>query len=286
MIIEINKNNSKKIVRVSNKKIRIGNNVYLIEDIINVTIQQRPNEECDGKVYIKFKNNYIDSFLWEYIENEQASIILNKISTNCEFVDESILRDKFTDKKFDANFFDTSEKIVKYINAHNLGYPLMRKMATLHFDLVLEQLQEDEKILLPFFAQWVLEKDTAGGTFAFAVTNKRLIAAKAKVLSNHVSSFDLDTIINISISSKVISGIISIETYKKILHLETASSSAVNIGNGIKEIWINYKNKESCKEEVEEAPNINEIKKYKELLDLDIITQEEFNKKKKELLGL
>ena len=30
----------------------------------------------------------------------------------------------------------------------------------------------------------------------------------------------------------------------------------------------------------------DEIKKFKELLDLDVITQEEFNEKKKELLGL
>ena len=35
-----------------------------------------------------------------------------------------------------------------------------------------------------------------------------------------------------------------------------------------------------------EADIVNELKKYKELLDSEIITQEEFDKKKKELLGL
>ena len=41
------------------------------------------------------------------------------------------------------------------------------------------------------------------------------------------------------------------------------------------------------KEEVTEKPgNIEEIKKYKELLDMGAITQEEFDAKKKQLLGL
>ncbi len=34
------------------------------------------------------------------------------------------------------------------------------------------------------------------------------------------------------------------------------------------------------------SSNIDELKKYKELLDMGAITQEEFNKKKKELLNL
>ena len=39
---------------------------------------------------------------------------------------------------------------------------------------------------------------------------------------------------------------------------------------------------------VKEVPvnNVEEIKKYKELLDMGIITQEEFDAKKKQLLGL
>ena len=37
---------------------------------------------------------------------------------------------------------------------------------------------------------------------------------------------------------------------------------------------------------ISEASNIEDIKKYKELLDMGIITQEEFNSKKKQLLGL
>jgi len=36
----------------------------------------------------------------------------------------------------------------------------------------------------------------------------------------------------------------------------------------------------------EKSDSVDEIKKYKELLDSGIITQEEFDAKKKELLGL
>ena len=39
-------------------------------------------------------------------------------------------------------------------------------------------------------------------------------------------------------------------------------------------------------ERKEENSNIDEVKKYKELLDIGAITKEEFDKKKKELLNL
>ena len=45
----------------------------------------------------------------------------------------------------------------------------------------------------------------------------------------------------------------------------------------------------SAKEQASVAPQVSvtdELKKFKELLDLDIITQEEFDAKKKQLLGL
>ena len=56
--------------------------------------------------------------------------------------------------------------------------------------------------------------------------------------------------------------------------------------------WFSKSNKnekEEPKEEIKEELNadpIEEVKKFKELLDMGIVTQEEFDKKKKELLGL
>ncbi len=49
------------------------------------------------------------------------------------------------------------------------------------------------------------------------------------------------------------------------------------------EMWVQQKKNNNPKENIN---NIEEIKKYKELLDMGAITQEEFEKKKKELLNL
>ena len=47
-----------------------------------------------------------------------------------------------------------------------------------------------------------------------------------------------------------------------------------------------YKNAKNAPVVVASASNADELKKFKELLDLGIISQEEFDAKKKQLLGL
>ncbi len=66
---------------------------------------------------------------------------------------------------------------------------------------------------------------------------------------------------------------------------DNVSSGVSNIIGKMSKKENNKENQEEDKKEEQTDP-FEEIKKYKELLDLNIITQEEFDKKKKELLNL
>lgn len=64
---------------------------------------------------------------------------------------------------------------------------------------------------------------------------------------------------------------------------------AVSVGNDIRKAFEDYKNNDVVVVAGVAAPAVSaadELKKFKELLDMGILTQEEFDAKKKELLGL
>lgn len=67
---------------------------------------------------------------------------------------------------------------------------------------------------------------------------------------------------------------------------EKVSSGIKNAGNKAGDLFGKISKKVEKKVQDNKPDPIGEIKKYKELLDMGIITEEEFNLKKKELLGL
>lgn len=61
---------------------------------------------------------------------------------------------------------------------------------------------------------------------------------------------------------------------------------AMSVGNDIRAAFENYKNNDVVAVTGSVSSVADELKKFKELLDIGVITQEEFDAKKKELLGL
>ena len=79
------------------------------------------------------------------------------------------------------------------------------------------------------------------------------------------------------------------ETEKNDVIKEKVSSGLKTVGNKAGDIFGKISKRVEQKEHAKTMQNIDpveEIKKYKELLDLGIISQEEFDEKKKDLLGL
>lgn len=69
-------------------------------------------------------------------------------------------------------------------------------------------------------------------------------------------------------------------------HYKSANDFADSVGSEIRSALEQYKNRDDSHDSGQTISSADEIKKFKELLDSGIITQEEFDAKKKQLLGI
>lgn len=155
------------------------------------------------------------------------------------------------------------------------------KLERCPFEDIEEVLKPDEDVLFCFGA--LFEK-------AVALTNYRLINAETRLLSKGQNG---------GVTFFAYENINSVSSEHMILHINTIGDEDLQYGNIYKEkitsavttiddIVKKYKNAGNAAtvQVVQQASAMDELKKLKELLDLGIVTQEEFESKKKQLLGL
>lgn len=128
--------------------------------------------------------------------------------------------------------------------------------------------------LLSILYYWLICK------MAITVTDKRVYG---KTAFGRSIDLPLDSIS--SVGSSMFNGIAVATSSGKIkfLFIENAQS----IRNEITNLLISrQKEQKDANKSISPTNNADEIKKYKELLDSGVITEDEFNQKKKQLLGL
>ena len=162
--------------------------------------------------------------------------------------------------------------------------------------------QAIEKILLPdeevefCFIGTQLQSKNAGTLFypSIAVSNKRLlIGGQIKGLfkvSYTAQSYDISKINAISESYAAIGAFIVIDTLGDDPRIGMPSRELVGaVLPKLNELIMGRKtetNGSTVVNNIQQASPAEELKKFKELLDMGIITQEEFDAKKKQILGL
>ena len=149
------------------------------------------------------------------------------------------------------------------------------------FEDIEAALKPDEDVLFCFGA--IFEK-------AVALTNYRLINAETRNLSRGQNG---------GIRFFSYANINSVSSENMLLHINTIGDEDLQYGNIYKDkisaavsmiddIVKKYKNAGTASpiQVVQQASAADELKKFKELLDSGVLTQEEFDAKKKQLLGL
>ena len=195
----------------------------------------------------------------------------------------------------------SAEQIYEYCKSNNLGSGTTKGWAIKHFQLLLDNLSSGEEIYCVFIGMHnYISMTKHDGNYAYAVTNKRIIMAQHKMFGTNVQSINLDNINDITLSRSGVKGIgigtVCIDTYKEKFNVGVNTSYAQNVytkvHDALDEIKGSFFNRSadvsnpvSTTVHVEKSP-AEQIKEFKELLDLGIITQDEFEKKKKQLLGL
>ena len=124
-----------------------------------------------------------------------------------------------------------------------------------------------------------------------AITNKRLIYAGLSASmfavftkNMYVNSIYLEFVSDILYNQN--SGGISIDCRNETIIFFTNKKKIVEVYNKINSAVDNIKNTNNTVTVNTELSNADELKKYKELFDSGVITQEEFDAKKNQLLGL
>lgn len=131
---------------------------------------------------------------------------------------------------------------------------------------------------------------TDGNTWLIVCTNKRvLMLDKGMIYGLKLIDIPLDRINSISHSKGLLLGKISITDGATTRTIENVSNNTVSFfANTVNNEVELYKQSKlaSTTQVVNNTSPADELIKYKQLLDMGALTQEEFDAKKKELLGL
>ena len=167
-------------------------------------------------------------------------------------------------------------------------------------EFLITQLRNDEDVVYAMFVGTVYDSkkiviNAAGGLGALFVTNKRIIyGRKAGFLMGGtiIKALNIDDGTDVCSSDfGITSGRIVINTKNEKCSFEVGKKVASNIfamiSNAIQDILEKKQASQTATTIIQQSTSsAEELKKFKELLDMGIITQEEFDAKKKQLLGL
>lgn len=182
----------------------------------------------------------------------------------------------------------TAEEMVKFVEEHGLGKGMTKKWRLKHFKVAAEQLNEDEEALACFIGMHNYVSATKHDNYyAYVITRDRFIIAQKKLVGENLKIVTRKHLNDVSKSTGVVWGILTFDTFKEKFNV------AVDKGT-INKVYA-LVNKTLFEAEPEEQGLVinnhgeksvaGQLKEFKELLDMEVISQEEFNAKKAELLG-
>lgn len=189
----------------------------------------------------------------------------------------------------------TVEQMIEMANQYqSTAAGLMRtNNKKLPFQMILDSLAPEEDIVLAVGANAGSIGKTAYQMMAVAFTNTRLLVAGKP--NNLIGSF-----MSAGVKSIKLDKVNSIGVFGMTVHMDTIGDEDIVIGSyspeirknlstEIQKIVAEHQNAKESKHAatiVQQTSAADELKKFKELLDLGVITQEEFDSKKKQLLNL
>lgn len=116
--------------------------------------------------------------------------------------------------------------------------------------------------------------------------------AQQNIIGESVKSINWNNINDITLNKNALFGVVVVDTFKERFNIAVDRTQAQNIYNEIYRVYDILKRKEERKqyappksEQPKEDP-YEQLKKLKELLDMGILTQDEFDAKKKQILNI
>lgn len=182
-----------------------------------------------------------------------------------------------------------AEGMYEYCLQNKFGSGMTKAWGIKHFQVVEGNLMPGEKVYMAFMGLHnYVSAQKHDGNFAYVITNKRIMMGQKKAIGQVFQTVKIENINDVTFKSSLLMGVLTIDTYKETFNVGLDKYSAQNINKKVHEIIEQIKNDAAPVAAPAQAPisAADEIKKFKGLLDIGAITQEEFDAKKKQLLGL
>ena len=154
------------------------------------------------------------------------------------------------------------------------------------FEVVAKHLLPDEEVLICFIGIHYDMSGYSNGNFAFAITNKRLILGQKKVFGEIVQSINLCNFNDITLSAGALLGYITFDFFKECFQVGFSVDDAKNLYHHLDKFFADFKKSKHSNSDNNQTDIVAELRKYKQLFDEGVISQEEFDAKKKQILGL
>jgi hypothetical protein len=181
----------------------------------------------------------------------------------------------------------TAKEMVKFIDEKGLGKGMNKKWRLKHFTLAADQLTDGEEAKAVFIGLHNYVSTTKHDSYyAYVITDHRFIMAQKKMIGENVKIVNRKNLNDVTKSTGMMWGKLTFDTFKEKFNVAVDKDTINNVYSMINAVLFeNPENNTISNQEVRAKSPVEELKEYKELLDMDIITQEDFDKKKAELLG-
>lgn len=182
----------------------------------------------------------------------------------------------------------TAEGLYQYCLDNNFGQGLNREWGVKHFNIISQNLMKDEDVKVAFIGLHnFISMTKHNGNYAFVITNKRILSAQKKIIGESFQTISLDNINDITLNTGIVMGIMTVDTIKEKFNIALNKQVAQNIHSKVHEVLDSIKKPQANTQVVNSNVSVaDELKKFKDLLDSGILTQEEFDAQKNKLLNL
>jgi hypothetical protein len=182
----------------------------------------------------------------------------------------------------------TAQEMYQYCLDNGYGEGMTKKWGIKHFTLIEQALGTDEDAIMCFIGLHNYVSVTKhDNNFAYAITNKRILIAQQKMIGQVFQTIDIDNLNDVTMNTGMLMGVITIDTIKERFNVAVNKQHAQSINSAIHDVLFNLKQQKKVFTSNQSSTGsvADEILKFKNLLDIGAITQDEFEQKKKQLLG-
>lgn len=184
----------------------------------------------------------------------------------------------------------TADKMVEFCCKTFGSKSVSKKQDIKNFKVIENTLHQDEDVKFVFTGlhDFVSIKEHKG-RYAYAITPNRILLSQKGWINEKLQVVNLDNLNDVTMHVGALMGSITFDTLKEVFRVSVSKDITPLVLEGIQNIVLKIKQPtQQIREQVAQVPIAiiaDEILKLKQLMDDGIITEQEFNSKKAQLLS-